>query len=64
MCQVGFPQRGFFHTVVQFLCSLDVLVSETEALRQGFNEYSSWPTWPQHCIDEKEDDPRPLHNKC
>ncbi|VAH96742.1 unnamed protein product [Triticum turgidum subsp. durum] len=50
-CKVGFPQRGFFHTVVQFLCSLDVLVSDAEALRQGFNEYSSWPTWPQHCID-------------
>ncbi|XP_048572937.1 uncharacterized protein LOC125553187 isoform X3 [Triticum urartu] len=48
-CQVGFPQYGFSHTVVEILQSLDVLTNEV--LHQELKEYSSWPTFPQHYVD-------------
>ncbi|XP_048572938.1 uncharacterized protein LOC125553187 isoform X4 [Triticum urartu] len=49
-CQVGFPQYGFSHTVVEILQSLDVLTNEV--LHQELKEYSSWPTFPQHYVDD------------
>lgn len=47
-----FPQCGFSSQVVQILSYLGVQfkgvnVLESDVLRQGIKEYSSWPTVPQ-----------------
>uniref|UniRef100_A0A0D6R7W6 Glutaredoxin domain-containing protein n=1 Tax=Araucaria cunninghamii TaxID=56994 RepID=A0A0D6R7W6_ARACU len=52
-----FPQCGFSNTLVQILNSLNaeyetVNILDSDALRQGLKEYSSWPTFPQLYIGE------------
>ena len=48
----NFPQCGFSGQVVQILSYLDVPYTpvnrlETDEIRQGIKEFSSWPTIPQ-----------------
>ncbi len=48
----NFPQCGFSGQVVQILTYLDVPFKdvnclETDEIRQGIKEFSSWPTIPQ-----------------